>query len=228
MAKLDDADRMRLLLIESITTLCRSGIHYSESLKVEGLLAITIDEGDVMVVNVNKVFEADGAKNSTEDSCVSSDPSKSNISSNNGHQYSDTFSLSSRKRTAKDEQCFKSEKKKRNNVNLCQDEESCMSEKMSPGHQCHNKNSQQNFNTQTFDQIDETDVKPDILVLETEDSEDGEYEPNYSFYSDKNINTKQQERLQAACASGTGASSRITCTSSLVEQQVSSAIHYLT
>ena len=72
MAKSDDADRMRLLLIESITTLCRSGIHYSESLKVEGLLAITIDEGDVMVVNVNKEYEVPGAKKSTEEGDVES------------------------------------------------------------------------------------------------------------------------------------------------------------
>ena len=56
MAK-EEVKRMRTLLSDAITTLCRSGLRYKETLLVEGLIGITLDEGDIVLVNVNKTFE---------------------------------------------------------------------------------------------------------------------------------------------------------------------------
>ena len=61
---------LKLLLIDCISKLCRCGIDHTESLKVEGLLAVTIDNGDVMVVSINKEY---GAKEPDENCDVSSE-----------------------------------------------------------------------------------------------------------------------------------------------------------
>ena len=60
----------KLLLIDCISKLCRCGIDHTESLKVEGLLAVTIDNEDVMVVSINKEY---GAKEPDEICDVSSE-----------------------------------------------------------------------------------------------------------------------------------------------------------
>ena len=52
----EEESRMRLLLIEAISTLCRSGIQYKTGMKVEGLIGITVDDKEIMLVNVNKEY----------------------------------------------------------------------------------------------------------------------------------------------------------------------------
>ena len=51
-----EADRMKTLLCEAVSTLCRSGMRYTNAMRVEGLIAITVDEKDILVVNVNKTY----------------------------------------------------------------------------------------------------------------------------------------------------------------------------
>ena len=53
----EEAERMRELLVEAITTLCRSGMNYKSGMKVEGLLGVTLDDEDIILVNINKTYE---------------------------------------------------------------------------------------------------------------------------------------------------------------------------
>ena len=54
--KNEEVERMRELLVEAITTLCRSGLKFKNSMRVEGLLGVTLDEEDIILVNVNKSY----------------------------------------------------------------------------------------------------------------------------------------------------------------------------
>ncbi|ESO11898.1 hypothetical protein HELRODRAFT_166988 [Helobdella robusta] len=51
-----DNDRVRSLVVESITSLCCSEFKFKDRLKVEGLLGITIDEVEVFLVSFNETF----------------------------------------------------------------------------------------------------------------------------------------------------------------------------
>ena len=53
----EEVDRMRELLVDAISTLCRSGMKYKSEMRVEGLLGVTLDEEDVILINVNKTYE---------------------------------------------------------------------------------------------------------------------------------------------------------------------------
>lgn len=49
-----DHERVRSLLMETVTLLCRNGLHYDKELKIEGLLGITLDDKDVFIVHINE------------------------------------------------------------------------------------------------------------------------------------------------------------------------------
>lgn len=49
-----DHERVRSLLMETVTLLCRNGLHYNKELKIEGLLGITLDDQDVFIVHINE------------------------------------------------------------------------------------------------------------------------------------------------------------------------------
>ena len=51
-----DRDRMKVLLVEAIATLCRNGLQFKEELNVEGLIGITVDKSDVFLVSVRETF----------------------------------------------------------------------------------------------------------------------------------------------------------------------------
>jgi len=51
-----DHDRVRLLLQETITLLCRNGLLYESELKVEGVLGITVDKHQVFIVHLNETL----------------------------------------------------------------------------------------------------------------------------------------------------------------------------
>ena len=62
-----EVERMRMLLDQAITTLCRSGLQYKTNLKVEGLIGITLDEEDVILVNLNRSFKTQNEQDHTSD-----------------------------------------------------------------------------------------------------------------------------------------------------------------
>jgi len=49
-------DRLRSLLTETITCLCRNGLKFNENICVQGLLGITLDNNDVFVVHINETL----------------------------------------------------------------------------------------------------------------------------------------------------------------------------
>lgn len=49
--------RLRGLLIETVNSLCKSGLSYHHNLKVQGVLGITVDDDHVCLVHINEKFE---------------------------------------------------------------------------------------------------------------------------------------------------------------------------
>ena len=60
----NDRDRMKCIISETIVALCNSGLDFSSELCVEGLLGITLDGRDILLVNINEVIKSgvSGAK----------------------------------------------------------------------------------------------------------------------------------------------------------------------
>ena len=60
----NDRDRMKCIISETIVALCNSGLDFSSELCVEGLLGITLDGRDILLVNINEVIRSgvSGAK----------------------------------------------------------------------------------------------------------------------------------------------------------------------
>lgn len=68
-----EKDKVRALLVEAITVLCKNGLSYNAELSVEGLIGITLDKKDVFLVNINQSFISSDAE-------VSEDEGKTSIS----------------------------------------------------------------------------------------------------------------------------------------------------
>ena len=60
-------DRIQRILTETIITLCNNGLDFSVELCVEGLLGITLDHHDILLVNIKEVVSL---KNQTNNSAV--------------------------------------------------------------------------------------------------------------------------------------------------------------
>lgn len=60
-----EQERVRTLLLSTITQLCQNGLIYKKDLRVQGLLAITIDDSDILVVQLNENIEAEVDTSST-------------------------------------------------------------------------------------------------------------------------------------------------------------------
>ena len=54
MANRADKERIRALLSEAITVLCKNGLGYELEFSVEGLLGITVDKEDIFLVNIKE------------------------------------------------------------------------------------------------------------------------------------------------------------------------------
>lgn len=52
-----DQQRLQSLLCETITMLCRNGLSYKSEIKVQGLVAVTVDDSDVIIVHLNERLE---------------------------------------------------------------------------------------------------------------------------------------------------------------------------
>ena len=55
-----EQDRVRHLLTDTVTLLCKNGLPFNEELKVEGVIGITLDNNDVFVVHINEAFGPGG------------------------------------------------------------------------------------------------------------------------------------------------------------------------
>lgn len=50
-----EQERVRGLMLDTIVLLCRNGLSFKTSLKIEGLIAVTTDDNDIFVVHINDV-----------------------------------------------------------------------------------------------------------------------------------------------------------------------------
>ena len=59
-----DQERIKTLLADTVTLLCRNGLHFRQQLRVQGVLGITVDDSDVFIVHINESFteQVRGAK----------------------------------------------------------------------------------------------------------------------------------------------------------------------
>ena len=58
----NDRDRMKCIISETIVALCNSGLDFSNELSIEGLLGITLDGRDIILVNINEVIKSCATK----------------------------------------------------------------------------------------------------------------------------------------------------------------------
>ena len=54
-----DKERVRNLLTDTVTLLCKNGLQYQTELRVQGVLGITLDNNDVFIVHINEKFGGD-------------------------------------------------------------------------------------------------------------------------------------------------------------------------
>ena len=54
-----DQERVRNLLTDTVTLLCKNGLQYQTELCVQGVLGITLDNNDVFIVHINEKFGGD-------------------------------------------------------------------------------------------------------------------------------------------------------------------------
>jgi len=50
-------EHIRRILIDTVTILCKNSIHFERKLNVQGLIGITLDEGDVLLVHINEEYK---------------------------------------------------------------------------------------------------------------------------------------------------------------------------
>ena len=55
----DEQAKVRALLAEAITVLCKNGLSYRNEFCVEGLLGITLDNEDVFLISINETIKSD-------------------------------------------------------------------------------------------------------------------------------------------------------------------------
>jgi len=80
-----DQERVRELLTDTVTLLCKNGLHFGARLRIEGVLGITIDDSDVFIVHINESLSTNEDSHESRDDGNSSlladrDPSQTNRS----------------------------------------------------------------------------------------------------------------------------------------------------
>ena len=55
-----EQERLRLLLTDTVTMLCKGGLKFQNELKIEGVIGITLDNSEAFIVHVNEAFAATG------------------------------------------------------------------------------------------------------------------------------------------------------------------------
>ena len=65
----EEQERVKNLLLDTVTLLCKNGLNFKQQMKVQGLLGITLDDDNVFIVHIDeKVGEAIVEKKDTEES----------------------------------------------------------------------------------------------------------------------------------------------------------------
>lgn len=54
----EDQERLRTLMVETITLLCKSGLQYKSEFSIDGLIGITVDSEDVFLVSLKETIKS--------------------------------------------------------------------------------------------------------------------------------------------------------------------------
>jgi len=60
-----DQERVKALLKETITLLCKNGLQFKNQFSIEAVIGVTLDEEEVFLVSVNELISADTRKSAT-------------------------------------------------------------------------------------------------------------------------------------------------------------------
>ena len=79
-----DQERVRNLLTDTVTLLCKNGLQYQTELRVQGVLGITLDNNDVFIVHINEKLGCNigGATTIRNDEC---DAANTRLGANKAH-----------------------------------------------------------------------------------------------------------------------------------------------
>ena len=61
-----EQDRVRALMADTVSLLCKNGLHYTKEFSIEGLLGITLDRNQVFLVNINEIVKMEGYKSESD------------------------------------------------------------------------------------------------------------------------------------------------------------------
>ena len=53
-----DQERVRSLLVQTVSLLCRNGLQFESNIRIEGLLGVTLDDSEVFLININELYGA--------------------------------------------------------------------------------------------------------------------------------------------------------------------------
>jgi len=62
-----DQQRVRMVLADTVTLLCRNGLAFQHELRIQGVIGITIDKLDAFIVHINETFHGISEENSSSD-----------------------------------------------------------------------------------------------------------------------------------------------------------------
>ena len=69
-----DQERVKNLLTDTVTLLCKNGLTFSNKLRIEGLLGVSIDDKDVFFVHISENFLQSPPEGTSDDSTVFTAP----------------------------------------------------------------------------------------------------------------------------------------------------------
>ena len=67
-----EQERLKTVLVDTVTLLCKNGLHFERQLKVQGLIGVTIDENDVFIIHINETIGDASSRTSLSTACSSS------------------------------------------------------------------------------------------------------------------------------------------------------------
>ena len=68
-----EQERVRTLIADTVSLLCKNGLNYTKEFCIEGLLGITLDRDDVFLVNIKELVKMEGQQDSDSDGGGSAD-----------------------------------------------------------------------------------------------------------------------------------------------------------
>ena len=62
-----EQERVRTLIADTVSLLCKNGLNYTKEFSIEGLLGITLDSDEVFLVNIKEVVKTGLANDESSD-----------------------------------------------------------------------------------------------------------------------------------------------------------------